>query len=241
MVSYPAPGTPLTVIAVSNMLGDIFDCALALGLVIRRVVLNQPEVLRERTISYRDRLGMLPQVPEVFDLADYAPDPGEACVIGTTSPKRDALVAELVAAYGLCPAGAQASESDVAPAGLRFVTLVHPSATVSPFARLGRGVFVNAGAVIGPNAQLDDHVFVNRGVTVGHDTRVGAWTRLQPGCNVGGHVRIGAGVMVGMGANVIEELVVGDGSVVAAGAAVIADVPERVLVAGVPAAVRKTL
>ena len=59
MVSYPAPGTPLTVIAVSNMLGDIFDCALALGLVIRRVVLNQPEVLRARTISYRDRLGML--------------------------------------------------------------------------------------------------------------------------------------------------------------------------------------
>lgn len=237
MLSLPAPGTPLTVIAVSNMLGDIFDCALALGLVIRRIVLNQPEVLRERTISYRDRLGMLPQAPEVLDLADYAPEPGEACVIGTTAPKRDALVAELVAAYGLCPEDAP----PLAPTGLRFVTLVHPSATVSPFARLGRGVFVNAGAVIGPNAQLEDHVFVNRGVTVGHDTRVGAWTRLQPGCNVGGHVRIGAGVMVGMGANVIEELVIGDGSVVAAGAAVIADVPERVLVAGVPAAVRKTL
>lgn len=224
MPSTPAPGTPLTVIAVSNMLGDIFDCALALGLSIRRIVLNQPEVLRDRTISWRDRLGMLPEAPEVLELAAFAPVPGEAVVIGTTSPKRDALVAQLDARFRL-----------------DFVTLVHPSATVSPFARLGRGVFVNAGAVIGPNAALGDHVFVNRGVTVGHDTRVGAWTRLQPGCNVGGHVDIGAHVMVGMGANVIEELVVGERSVVAAGSAVIADVPPGVLVAGVPAAVRKSL
>jgi len=233
MHTNPAPGTPLTVIAVSNMLGDIFDCALALGLPVRRIVLNQPEVLRERTISYRDRLAMLPEAPQVLELADYAPEPGEACVLGTTAPKRDALVAELIGRFGV---------SEVAgSAGLRFVTLVHPSATISPFARLGRGVFVNAGAVIGPNAVLGDHVFVNRGVTVGHDTRVGAWSRLQPGCNVGGHIAIGEGVMVGMGASVIEELVVGAGSVVAAGAAVIADVPERVLVAGVPAAVRKQL
>lgn len=233
MQTNPDPGTPLTVIAVSNMLGDLFDCALALGLEVRRIVLNQPEAVRERTISYRDRLSMLPVPPEVLMLDDYTPTPGEACVIGTTSPKRDALVAELEARWGV--------REDAAGPGLRFVTLVHPSATVSRFARLGRGVFINAGVVIGPNAVLADHVFVNRGVTVGHDTRVGAWTRLQPGCNVGGHVQIGAGVMVGMGASVIEELVIGANSVIAAGAAVIADVPERVLVAGVPAAVRKQL
>ncbi|MEN9315182.1 MAG: hypothetical protein RIS35_1575 [Pseudomonadota bacterium] len=238
MASTPAPGTPLTVIAVSNMLGDIFDCALALGLPIRRIVLNQPEVLRERTISYRDRLGMLPEPPQVLELDAWRPEPGEAVVLGTTSPKRDALVAELIARHGVAgsdPVGADART------GLSFVTLVHPSATVSPFARLGRGVFVNAGVVLGPNASIGDHAFVNRGVTVGHDTRIGAWTRLQPGCNVGGHVDIGAHVMIGMGANVIEELVVGERSVVAAGAAVISDVPPGVLVAGVPAAVRKTL
>lgn len=224
MSSPLAAGTPLTVIAVSNMLGDIFDCALALGLDVRRIVLNQPEVVRERTIGYRERLAMLPREPEVIELEQFQPAPGEACFIGTTSPQRGALVDLLVARHGL-----------------RFATLVHPSAVVSPFARLGEGVFVNAGSVIGPNTVLADHVFVNRGVTVGHDTRVGAYARLQPGCNVGGHVEIGAGVMIGMGACVIEERVVGAGSVVAAGAAVIADVPAGVLVAGVPAAVRKTL
>jgi len=214
---------PLTVIAVSNMLGDIFDCALACGHVVRRLVLNQAEVVRERTLSYRDRLAMLPEPPEVIDLAAFAPAPGEACFLGTTAPGRAALVEDLKARFDL-----------------RFVNLVHPSAVVSPFAVLGQGVFVNAGSVVGPNAVLADHVFVNRGVTIGHDTRVGAFSRLQPGCNVGGHVEIGEGVTVGMGACVIEERLVGAGSTIAVGAVVTRDVPPGVLVAGARALATKT-
>jgi acetyltransferase-like isoleucine patch superfamily enzyme len=42
-----------------------------------------------------------------------------------------------------------------------------------------------------------------------------------------------------MGSSVIEELVVGDGSVIAAGAVVIKDVPDRVLMTGIPAKVKK--
>ena len=47
--------------------------------------------------------------------------------------------------------------------------------------------------------------------------------------------------MVGLGACVLDELYIGAGSIVAAGAVVIESVPPGVMVAGVPATLRKHL
>ena len=54
-------------------------------------------------------------------------------------------------------------------------------------------------------------------------------------------VRIGDNVLVGANAVVIEGVQVGNGSVVAAGAIVTQDVPENVVVAGVPARIIKEI
>ena len=54
-------------------------------------------------------------------------------------------------------------------------------------------------------------------------------------------VRIGDNVLVGANAVVIEGVQVGNGSVVAAGAIVTKDVPENVVVAGVPARIIKEI
>ena len=84
-------------------------------------------------------------------------------------------------------------------------------------------------------------MFVNRGATIGHDNHIGAYSRIQPGANLGSLTVIGRGVTIGLGANVIERLRIGDGAIVGAGAVVLKDVPHMVLVAGVPAIVRKSL
>ncbi len=214
----------LVIFGLSNMLSDVFDCALALGHEVTRIVRNQPQIVRPRAKSVEERIALLPRPPELLDLEAFVPGADDVYVLGTTSPARAELVERLRTGHGLT-----------------LATLVHPTAYVSPLARLGAGVFVGARSVIAPGAAVGDHVFVNRGVTVGHDTIVEPFARLQPGCNVGGHVRIGHGTTIGMGANVIEERVVGPGVVVAAGAAVVGDVEPAVLVAGVPARVKKTL
>src|SRR5262249_11426968 len=61
---------------------------------------------------------------------------------------------ELVAATGL---GAE-----------RFATLVHPAASVSRRARLGRGVAVNFGASVAGGVVVGDHVVLGPGAIVGH-------------------------------------------------------------------------
>ena len=214
----------LVIFGVSNMLGDIFDCAIALDIRIGAVVMNQPEVKRERTKTVSERLEALKRPVQLLELEHFRRSERECFCIGTTAPERTELVDLLRSRFSLT-----------------FVSLIHPTAYVSPLASVGEGVFVGAKSVIGPGAHLGDFSFVNRGVTVGHDTRIGPFARLQPGCNIGGHVVIGKGATIGIGASVIQELRVGARAMVAAGAVVLRDVEEATLVAGVPAEFKKSV
>ncbi len=207
---------------VGNMLSDVFDCVNLLGKKITRIVINVPEQKRERTKDFETRLGEFHERPMITHLEDFAPQAGEEYFVVPTTPKKSLLIEFLKKNYDL-----------------RFSRLIHPSACVSRYAKIGQGVFIGALTAIGPGCVLMDHVWVGRGVTIGHDTVLHEYVRLMPGSNVAGHVEIFDRAMVGLGANVIEELVIGKGAVVAAGAAVIRDVNEKSMVAGVPAVLKK--
>lgn len=119
--------------------------------------------------------------------------------------------------------------------GFELPPIVHASATVSPWARLGRGVQVLAGAIVNAGADIGDDVIVNSGAIVEHDCRVGAHAHVAPGVCLAGLATVGEGAHVGIGAVVIEGIRIGAGALVAAGAVVIRDVPDGARVAGVPA------
>jgi len=217
----------LVIFGASNIVSDLFDCALANGLAPAKVVLHLPESNGERDISLAARiaaLGDLCAPPVVESLDAFRPGADELYLLGPTTPTRANLAAEIGRRFAL-----------------RYHTLIHPTAYVSPLARIGQGVFVGANSVIGPGAHLGDHVFVNRGVTIGHDTHVGAFSRIQPGANLGGLSRIGSGVTIAIGATLLERLVIGNGAFIGAGAVATEDVPEGVLVVGIPAKFKKVL
>lgn len=217
----------LVIFGVSNMLSDIFDCAMANGLILAKVVIHHPEQVGDRDISLVDRLNALSRLckpPVVEKISEFEPHEGEVYILGPTTPTRRELAHLLYDRFKL-----------------DFCTLVHPTAYVSPLATLSQGVFVGANSVIAPGVQLGSHVFINRGVTIGHDTHIGDFSRVQPGCHMGSLSKIGEGVTVGLGATVIERLRIGDNTVIGAGAVVLDDMPENVLVVGTPARVKKSL
>jgi sugar O-acyltransferase (sialic acid O-acetyltransferase NeuD family) len=119
--------------------------------------------------------------------------------------------------------------------GFELPPIVHASATVSPWARVGRGVQVLAGAIVNADAEIGENVIVNTGALVEHDCRVEAHAHLAPGVRLAGLATVGEGAHVGIGAVVIEGVRIGAGALVAAGAVVIRDVPDGARVAGVPA------
>ncbi len=119
--------------------------------------------------------------------------------------------------------------------GWEAATVVHPTAHVSPTARLGSGCIVGPGAVIGAETSIDAHTLLSRGALIGHHSHIGAFVSLMPGTNVGGHAAIGDRCILGMGAVVVNNINVAPDTTVAAGAVVVRDTRAYTRVQGVPA------
>jgi UDP-3-O-[3-hydroxymyristoyl] glucosamine N-acyltransferase len=81
--------------------------------------------------------------------------------------------------------------------GFRMITLVHPTAYVSPAASLGDNVWLGPGA------------HVAAGCKVGSNTLIGVHSRLDLDAMVGTHVWIGAGCSIGSGSRIGNHCVLG--------------------------------
>jgi sugar O-acyltransferase (sialic acid O-acetyltransferase NeuD family) len=121
-----------------------------------------------------------------------------------------------------------------------LVTIIDPTAVVSSTARIGNGVYVNAGAVIGGQVLVGNSVFINRLAGVGHHSILEDFVSIGPGASLASKVRIGRGSMVGAGACISPSVTIGSNSVIAAGAAVHKDVPSNTVVIGNPCRIAKT-
>lgn len=117
----------------------------------------------------------------------------------------------------------------------RLTTVVHPSAAVARWVRLGAGGFVGAGAVINCRAQIDRHAIVNTRAVIEHDCIVASNVHVGPGAVLGGGVRVGASSLIGINASVRPNIVIGSHCTIGAGAAVVRDVADDEVVVGVPA------
>ena len=118
---------------------------------------------------------------------------------------------------------------------LEPLSVIHPSAVCSQWAKVGSGSYllpssvVNAGAVVGAN------VIVNSGAIVEHDCVVNDHAHVASGAVLASTVHVGRGAHIGAGATVRQCISIGDWAVVGAGAVVVKDVPAMTTVVGVPA------
>lgn len=120
-------------------------------------------------------------------------------------------------------------------AKLTPLTVKHPTSVCSERARVGAGSQLLPGSIVNAGAILGRNVIVNTGAIVEHDCRISDHVHIATGANLAGGVTVGEGAFVGAGATVRQGIRIGVAAVVGAGAVVIEDVPNRTVVAGVPA------
>ena len=117
----------------------------------------------------------------------------------------------------------------------RFATLIHPGASVSHRARLGRGVLVNHGVAVGGGAVVGDCITLGPGSIVGHDCVVGDHSVLAPGAVLSGLVVVDRNCYIGARAVIRQGLRIGERALVGMGAVVVRDVDPGSSVVGNPA------
>lgn len=120
-------------------------------------------------------------------------------------------------------------------AGFDMATIVHPSAQVSRFARLGAGCVVFANAVVNVDAEVGDAAIINTAATIDHDCRLGDGVHVAPGANLGGGVAVGDFTWIGIGAAVRHYLVIGSDATIGAGAVVVSNIEDGATAVGIPA------
>jgi sugar O-acyltransferase (sialic acid O-acetyltransferase NeuD family) len=120
-------------------------------------------------------------------------------------------------------------------AGYQPVSVTHPTSSVSRLASIGAGSVVLANAVVSARAAIGVGCIVNNSATVDHDCRLSDGVHIGPGAHLAADVLVGENSWVGIGSAVRQGVAIGRNAMIAAGAAVVRDVPDGVVVAGVPA------
>ena len=116
-----------------------------------------------------------------------------------------------------------------------WYTAIHPSAVVSPHARVGEGSVIFANAVINADATLGRHCIINTAAVVEHDCVLSDFVHISPRAALAGNVHVGTLTQIGIGASVRQGITICGACTVGAGAAVVKNIEETGIYAGVPA------
>ncbi|MEH7402257.1 acetyltransferase [Gottfriedia acidiceleris] len=123
----------------------------------------------------------------------------------------------------------------------QYLSIIHPTAIVSPSAIIGNGTVVMPRTVINAGAKIGDHCIINTSSVVEHDNTIGDYSHISPNATLTGNVEIDVGVHIGAAATIIPSIKIGKWSVIGAGSTVLKNIPACSCAVGSPAKVIKTL
>ncbi|WP_316820517.1 NeuD/PglB/VioB family sugar acetyltransferase [Pedobacter gandavensis] len=104
---------------------------------------------------------------------------------------------------------------------------------------IANGCNILSGVKISNSVQIGMGTMIYYNCLINHDVMIGKFVEISPGAIVLGNCKIGSFTHIGSGAVILPGVEVGSYVTVAAGAVVTRDTPHHVMIAGVPAIIKK--
>ena len=122
--------------------------------------------------------------------------------------------------------------------GYETPNYIHPSVLISPHVIIGNGVYILLGTTIMPYTEIKDYVMISMGVHLAHHNILDEGVFLSTGCNFGASIHAKKYAYCGISSTIMTGMhELGEDCLIGAGAVVIRDVPDRAVMAGIPAKV----
>jgi sugar O-acyltransferase (sialic acid O-acetyltransferase NeuD family) len=124
---------------------------------------------------------------------------------------------------------------DQLPEHIEHISLIHPSAQVSRWVRLGEGSIVTAGCILTSEIEIGNFAHLNLNTTVGHNSTIGDFFTTAPGVNISGNCSIASNVYMGAGSGTKQGITICENVIIGMGAMVVSDIQEPGTYIGIPA------
>lgn len=120
--------------------------------------------------------------------------------------------------------------------GYHTPTFIHSSVIIDSSVQIDEPVYILPGTSIMPYTSISKDVMISMGVKVAHHTIIKEGCFFSQGANIGASIVVEQLAYIGIASTLMTGVKrIGRNSLVGAGAVVIRDVPDNVVVAGVPA------
>ncbi|MDT2813654.1 acetyltransferase [Vagococcus carniphilus] len=117
---------------------------------------------------------------------------------------------------------------------LNIVSLVHPTAYISQFTKIGYGTSVHQNCVLNTDSKIGVGCIINTSTVVEHDNQIGDYVHLSPNVTLGGNVSIGNFCWIGIGSTIINNVKVEKNVILGAHSLILNEVKSDGVYYGVP-------
>ncbi|NCC87992.1 MAG: acetyltransferase [Clostridia bacterium] len=118
--------------------------------------------------------------------------------------------------------------------GFIIPNILDPSAVISKFVSMEKGIYVGKNAVINNGASLERCTIINTSVTIEHDCIIKGFAHIASSAVLCGGVKIGANTHIGAKSAVKQYVKIGDNSIIGMGSNVLQNIGDFMLAYGNP-------
>ena len=117
----------------------------------------------------------------------------------------------------------------------KFATIIHPTAVISKYAKIGNGTCIQPFVSVGPNTIIGNHVQIYAQALIGHGAKIDDYGYVANNACIGADVHLKEGAYIGTNATTLEFITLGKWSITGIGTVVLKDVEDFAKVVGNPA------